>query len=117
MQMLVLAAICGSIALVSDDDGNWSMYNRDVKGWRFNQAEKTLQSNNVGKLEEQWRFPAKGATFEIGVVHATPAVVGGKVYFGTASDPAFYALNEGGSLKWVYRNPKLGAAKKEAILR
>src|SRR5262249_37415108 len=40
-----------------------------------------------------------------GVVHATPAVVAGEVYFGTATFPAFYKLAADGKLCWVYRNP------------
>src|SRR5262249_31948598 len=42
----------------------------------------------------------------IGVVHATPTVVAGEVYFGTATFPAFYKLAPDGTLRWVYRNPK-----------
>ena len=41
----------------------------------------------------------------IGVVHATPTVVAGEVYFGTATFPAFYKLAPDGTLRWVYRNP------------
>src|SRR5687768_18103574 len=44
----------------------------------FRSAEKRLGAANVGRLEEKWRFPPQNAKFEIGVVHATPSVVGGK---------------------------------------
>ena len=84
---------------------DWSMYNHDLSGWRFNPAEKTLGPSNVARLVEKWRFPAVTATESIGVVHATPTVVAGEVYFGTATFPAFYKLAPDGKLLWVYRNP------------
>jgi len=90
-------------AAVSPAD--WPSYNHDVSGWRFNPAEKTLSPGNVGKLVEKWRFPAAGSTQTVGVVHATPSVVAGEVYFGTATEPAFYKLAPDGTLRWVYRNP------------
>ncbi len=84
---------------------DWPMYNHDPAGWRFNPAENALGPGNVGKLVEKWRFPAAGAKETIGVVHATPTVVAGEVYFGTATFPAFYKLAPDGTLRWVYRNP------------
>lgn len=87
------------------DPADWPTYNHDPAGWRFNPAEKTLGPGNVGKLAEKWRFPAADSKDVIGVVHATPAVVNGEVYFGTATFPAFYKLGRDGKLLWVYRNP------------
>src|SRR3954466_15773535 len=87
------------------DPADWPMYNHDVAGWRFNPAEKTLSTANVGKLVEKWRFPAADSKERIGVVPATPAVVAGEVYFGTATTPAFYKLDRDGKLLWVYANP------------
>jgi outer membrane protein assembly factor BamB/dienelactone hydrolase len=87
------------------DNADWPMYNHDLAGWRFNPAEKTLSPTNVGKLVEKWRFPAKESKETIGVVHATPSVVAGEVYFGTATYPAFYKLGRDGKQVWVYRNP------------
>lgn len=84
---------------------DWPMYNHDTAGWRFNAAEKTLSPANVGKIVEKWRFPAAKSKEIIGVVHATPTVVAGEVYFGTATFPAFYKLASDGKLCWVYRNP------------
>ena len=82
---------------------DWPTYNCDVLGWRHNAGETTLSSANVGALEEKWRFPPKGADFEIGVIHATPAVVGGYVYFGTVNKAAFYKLTPDGKMKWSFR--------------
>ncbi len=88
---------------------DWPTYNHDSAGWRFNSVETTLGPNNVGTLVEKWRFPAKSSNESIGVVHATPAVVAGEVYFGTATFPAFYKLGTDGKLCWVYRNPARGS--------
>lgn len=86
------------------DPRDWPMYNHDVSGTRHNGAETALGPTNVGDLVEKWRFPAKGSGELIGAVHATPIVVGGCVYFGTATDPAFYKLTPDGKVAWVYRN-------------
>ena len=87
------------------DPADWPTYNHDPAGWRFNPAEKTLGPGNVGRLVEKWRFPAADSKETIGVVHATPTVVAGEVYFGTATFPAFYKLGPDGKQRWVYRNP------------
>jgi outer membrane protein assembly factor BamB len=84
---------------------DWPTYNHDPAGWRYNPAEQTLGPANVGQMVEKWRFPAADSGETIGVVHATPAVVGGEVYFGTATFPAFYKLTADGRQAWVYRNP------------
>ena len=93
------------------DSADWAMYNHDPAGWRYNPAEKTLSPANVDRLTERWRFPTAGSKETIGVVHATPTVVNGEVYFGTATFPAFYKLDKNGKQLWVYRNPK-----REAVL-
>jgi outer membrane protein assembly factor BamB len=79
------------------------MYNRDVLGTRHSPAETAIGASNASMLEEKWRFPARGSDDEIGVIHATPIVVEGCVYFGTATDPAFYKLAPDGTLVWSYR--------------
>ena len=85
------------------------MYNYDVLGSRYNRGEKAISRDNAGRLEEKWRFPAKGSGQEIGVIHATPVVVNGYVYFGTASaTPTFYKLTPDGKVRWSYRNPEFG---------
>jgi hypothetical protein len=81
------------------------MYNRDVLGSRHNSAETAIGPGNAGQLVEKWRFQVEGSDETIGVIHATPVVVQGYVYFGTATDPAFYRLTPDGKVKWSYRNP------------
>ncbi|HTU91575.1 MAG TPA: alpha/beta fold hydrolase, partial [Gemmataceae bacterium] len=111
--VIIAMVVCVSLAVRADSPkaeqaiapADWPMYNHDLAGWRFNSAEKTLSPANVGKLVERWRFPAADSKETIGVVHATPTVVAGEVYFGTATFPAFYKLGSDGALRWVYRHP------------
>ncbi len=84
---------------------DWPMYNCDLIGTHYNRGETAIDKLNAGRLEEKWRFPAKGSDLEIGVIHATPVVVDGYVYFGTATDAAFYKLTPDGTVRWSYRNP------------
>jgi len=84
------------------DAKDWPTYNCDVLGWRHNAGETALSRANVGRLKEKWRFPPKGADFEIGVIHATSVVVNGCVYFGTVNKAAFYKLTPDGKVKWSF---------------
>ena len=79
------------------------MYNHDVIGTRHNPGETALDTVTARGLEEKWRFPARGSIEEIGVIHATPVVVNGYVYFGTVTDPAFFKLAPDGKVRWSYR--------------
>src|SRR5207245_5680089 len=88
------------------EPADWPMYNCDVTGTRHNIGERVLGKDNVARLEENWRFPARGSWEFVGVIHATPVVVNGHVYFGTATLPAFYKLSPDGTVKWSY--PKRG---------
>jgi polyvinyl alcohol dehydrogenase (cytochrome) len=88
---------------------DWSSYNNGHLGWRFNAAEKTLSPATAPKLLEKWRFPPAGSKLDVGVIHGTPAVVNGYVYFATATYPAIYKLKPNGQIAWVYR-PQTGKA-------
>lgn len=83
---------------------DWSTYNRDARGWRYNDAESILNKANVDNLVEKWRFPSRDSDEKIGVIHATPSVVDGYVYFGTTTAAAFYKISPDGELVWKYRN-------------
>src|SRR5262249_32451307 len=96
------------------DVRDWPMYNHDVLGTRFNPGETAIDRSNAGRLEMKWRFPAQGSELDIGVIHATPIVVGGCVYFGTTTDPAFYKLTPDGKVCWSYRNPALAQRNSRA---
>lgn len=102
---IVCLALAPTPAHAQADAKDWSMYNYDIIGSRYNRGETTLGKSSAGRLEEKWRFPAKGSDQKIGVIHATPIVVDGYVYFGTATDPTFYKLTPDGKVKWSYRNP------------
>ena len=110
MKTCSLVAVClaisvapfalGEIPAVTSAD--WPTYNQDVRGWRFNAAETSLSPANANTIVEKWRFPPKDSPLRVGVIHATPSVVNGHVYFGTATYPAFYKLRPDGSLAWSY---------------
>ena len=91
------------------DEADWESYNNGVLGWRYNSAEKTLTPQSAPQLVEKWRFPPLGSGADVGVIHGTPAVVNGYVYFGTGSYPAFYKLKPNGQVAWVFR-PGQGTA-------
>ncbi|MFY9253274.1 MAG: ankyrin repeat domain-containing protein [Fuerstiella sp.] len=99
-----IAAIRSKLPPITDAD--WSMYNHDVRGWRYNSAEETISPDNAAKLVEKWRFPNSSASMTVGAIHATPTVVNGHAYFGTATHPAFYKLKPDGTPAWVYRIPE-----------
>src|SRR5258708_3801713 len=104
--LVILAIGMNPVAVWAMEDAkDWPMYNRDVVGTRHSAVESAISTTNAAALEEKWRFTAKGSDLDIGVVHATPIVVGGCVYFGSATDPAFYKLSPDGKLRWTYRNP------------
>jgi polyvinyl alcohol dehydrogenase (cytochrome) len=100
---MLCALIPGGHAQAQADDRDWPMYNHDVLGTRYNPSETALDKVTARGLEEKWRFPARGSNDEIGVIHATPTAVNGYVYFGTATDPAFYKLTPDGKVRWTYR--------------
>jgi polyvinyl alcohol dehydrogenase (cytochrome) len=101
-------ALRPTITRAQDDTKDWPMYNRDVLGTRYNKGETAIDKSSAGRLVEKWRFPARDSDLEIGVIHATPIVVDGYVYFGTATDPTFYKLTPDGKVRWSYRNPTRG---------
>jgi len=90
------------------ETADWPMYNRDVSGTRHNPGETAINSQNAVQLVEKWRFPSAESNLQIGVIHATPIVVNGYVYFGTATDPTFYKIAPDGKVRWKYRNSDRG---------
>lgn len=82
---------------------DWSTYNYDARGWRFNHAEDQLTPDNASGLELQWQFPPKGSDEIVGAINATPSVVEGFVYFGTSTHPMFYKLSPDGKVVWKFQ--------------
>ncbi|MGB0991399.1 MAG: PQQ-binding-like beta-propeller repeat protein [Akkermansiaceae bacterium] len=104
--LLCVALIFLPVSLLADS-ADWSSYNHNESGSRFNPSEKHLSVKNVSNLIEKWRFPRKGAGYKIGAIHATPTVVNGYVYFGTSTFARFYRLKPNGELDWMY-TPAIG---------
>lgn len=102
-RLYVLWILTWGPCLCAQDAKDWKQYNYDNAGWRFNHGENSLNASNVGTLEQKWRFPTEESGEQIGIVHATPVVVNGFVYFGTArTNPTFYKLTPSGKLAWKY---------------
>jgi polyvinyl alcohol dehydrogenase (cytochrome) len=110
-------ALSPAVASAEDNAKDWPTYNYDLIGTRHNRGETAIDKSNAGRLQEKWRFPAKGSDLDIGVIHATPVVVDGYVYFGTATDSAFYKLTPDGKLRWSYRNPAYGKGRAQPEVR
>ena len=100
--MPFLAFALALVAAKAPDAHDWASYNNGVLGTRHNAAEKTLAKDNVPRLVLKWRYPAASSFLGIGAVHATPVVVNGHTYFGTATFAAVYKLTPSGKLKWKY---------------
>ncbi len=110
---LASAGAAGPAALPRPADAkDWPTYNADLRGTRHNVGEKTLGRDSVPQLVEKWRYPPTLSLTFVGVIHATPVVVNGHVYFGTATLPTVYKLTPAGKLKWSFTpkaRPKSGA--------
>ncbi|TMQ29032.1 MAG: hypothetical protein E6K70_26240 [Planctomycetota bacterium] len=115
--VLLWIALSPAVASAEDNAKDWPTYNYDLIGTRHNRGETAIDKSNAGRLEEKWRFPAKDSDLDIGVIHATPVIVDGYVYFGTATDPAFYKLTPDGKLRWSYRNPAYGKGRAQPEVR
>ena len=76
-------------------DGDWPMYNHDVRGSRFNDAETTLGVSNVGAIQEVWKFEIPDAS-----VSGTPVVAGGMVYVGDSSGRVWGLSESKGTPRW-----------------
>lgn len=71
--MSVLPAVSGGAAATAQS--GWSMGGHDLRNSRSNPDQMVVTADNAGKLATKWTFTTHGD------VSATPAVVGGAVYF------------------------------------
>jgi len=98
---LLLAALAGlgwPAGQASADD--WPMFARDLAGSRMAAGETANTVSTVRRLRPRWVVD----TGPDGDVTATPAVVGGTVYFGAANG-RFFALDaRTGAARWVFAN-------------
>lgn len=79
--------------------GDWSTWQKDVHGSRFNGAEHAITAANAGKLKLKWAFAYPK---DAGDPHSQPAIVDGVAYFG-APGGTFYARDaKTGAAKWEF---------------
>ena len=89
-------------AAVEHSADDWKTYNYNALGSRYNAAEKDISVENAKDLEIKWQFHANHSQQTIGAIHATPVVVNGYTYFGTATYPMFYKITPDGKIRWQY---------------
>jgi len=80
---------------IAAQDGDWPMYNHDVSGSRYNDAERTLGVSNVGAAQVVWNFQIPDAS-----VSGTPVVAGGLVYAGDSSGRVWAVKASNGEPRW-----------------
>lgn len=79
--------------------GDWPSWQKDLRGTRFNPAERGITPANVGGLKLKWAF---GFPARAGAPHSQPAVVGRTIYFG-GPDGRFRARDaRTGAAKWEF---------------
>ena len=71
--LAALLSVSGGLA--ASPSSGWSMGGHDLSNTRSNPDQKAITADNAGKLATKWTFETHGD------VSATPAVVGGAVYF------------------------------------
>ncbi|MCI0458747.1 MAG: PQQ-binding-like beta-propeller repeat protein [Gemmataceae bacterium] len=110
LELLEDRTVPSGVDVVSGDPHDWPMFGHDAAGTRYNSAEHRLRPDNVGELQELWRFDTAGA------ISGTPVVVNNKVYAGDISGKV-YALTSDGELLWQTTlnvpsliNPKINAS-------
>jgi len=89
---LVLCLLVAAPAL-ADEPGDWPMFNRDVRGSRYNDAEQLLRRDTAAGLRLLWTVPTPAP------VTATPVVRDAHVYVGDAAG-TFYAIGRDGAIQW-----------------
>jgi outer membrane protein assembly factor BamB len=80
---------------------NWPKYHFDLCNSGYNSYESILSATNLGKLTLKWAFKTGDS------IESAPAVVNGRIYFGS-HDNSVYALNaRTGELVWKYTTGNL----------
>jgi polyvinyl alcohol dehydrogenase (cytochrome) len=88
-----IATACKTVTPPAATGPRWNGWSPTLDNARF-QAETALKARDVPKLKVKWAFAFAGG------VGGQPAVVGGRVYFGTGAGRV-YALDAGtGCLRW-----------------
>jgi len=116
--MLVLAALAGGVALMSNGisgqsgvpstrNGDWPAYTADARGTRYSPLDQ-ISAANFNQLEVAWRFKTDnlGSRPEF-KLEGTPLVVNGTLYTTGGTRRSVIALDaKSGELKWVHSYPE-----------
>ena len=79
------------------EGGEWPFYSGTLDGHREQLSETTIGTDNAGDLAVAWRQP----TPDGGVIHSTPTVVDGCVFFGTDLGNVFALNADTGEQVWT----------------
>jgi polyvinyl alcohol dehydrogenase (cytochrome) len=89
----------GSAGTLGGADGDWPMWQKDLRGSRYNAAENVITPSTVARLKLKWSFVFPDV--ENGWHGSQPAVVGHTLYVGWG-DGRIYALDaRTGETRWV----------------
>ena len=91
------AALAGDAAVGATSD--WATYGRDPANTRYQPFEHDISTANVARLAPRWIATTTGD------VSATPAVVGGAVYFGDFGGTLWKRDAATGALIWSHSVP------------
>ena len=79
------------------EGGEWPFYSGTLDGHREQPSETTIGADNVSQLSVAWNQ----ATPDGGVIHSTPVVVDGCVFFGTELGNVFALNADTGEVVWT----------------
>lgn len=79
--------------------GDWPFYSGTLDGHRSQPAETTIGTDNVSELRLAWQLEAPDG----GVIHSTPSVAGGCVFFGTDLGTVTAANADTGEVVWTQK--------------
>ncbi len=101
--LATVLALGGTVAYGSevDEKKDWTMAGYDAVASHHNPQEDALRANTVGQLEVKWNFDNDDAGHDVGPIHASAVVKGGKIFVG-ASAGRFYAIDRDGTMDWFY---------------
>lgn len=88
-----------SSALFADTQAHWNGWGGDLAQHRFQPAEMArLSASDVPKLKLKWAFGFPG----VSQAHAQPAVVGGRIFVGSAGKKVYSLGAADGCLHWEF---------------
>jgi len=99
-EVIPRSAYCPASSVATNNGPVWNGWGVDPVNSRFQNAQAAgVTSDRVSKLKLKWAFGFPGAT----TAFATPTVVGGKLFVGSA-DGTVYSLNaQTGCINWSYQ--------------